>query len=218
MASSCPALPASGDRSPARQTLFARASRLRERAIAAAGRLSLHQKFWLSFAFVIILMTACALFAVHEAVQVRAERQIHSDARASLLTFQVLAQQQQVALNRKADLLATLAVLRDGDISALQDVGDDPWQSEDYDLLALTDSHGRVTALRSRAAQPFSSDATAALASFALSASSAQNKKATPFWWTSGQRLYQLAIQPYYQDTQTTRMPAGTVIVGREFG
>ena len=218
MASSGPALPASGERSSARQTLFARASLLRERAIAAAGRLSLHQKFWLSFAFVIILMTACALFAVHEAVQVRAERQIHSDARASLLTFQVLAQQQQVALSRKADLLATLAVLREGDISAIQDVGDNPWQSEDYDLLALTDGHGRVTALRSRAAQPFSSDAAAALASFALSASSAQNKKTTPFWWTSGQRLYQLAIQPYYQDPQTTRTPAGTVIVGREFG
>jgi len=197
-----------------------RLANLQDQAVAAASRLSLHNKFWLSFAVVVIAMTACTLFAVHELIQVRAQRQILEDARTSVLTFQVLSQQQQVALSRKADLLATLAVLREGDITTVQDVGSDPWQSDDGDFFALTDQQCRITALQTRNSEPFSPAAKEALAAFVRSADmsdSGQGQKPSPFWWTTGQRFYQLAIHPYFQDPPGNRIPAGRVIVGREF-
>jgi signal transduction histidine kinase/CheY-like chemotaxis protein len=46
---------------------------------------------------------------------------------------------------------------------------------------------------------------------------SGQGQKPSPFWWTTGQRFYQLAIHPYFQDPPGNRIPAGRVIVGREF-
>src|SRR5512146_2528163 len=119
MADSDPALPASAESLSLRERILIRGARFQDRVLSGAGRLSLHNKFWLSFAVVILAMTACTLFAAHELIQVRAERQIQQDASTSALTFQVLSQQQQVALSRKADLLATLADLREGDISTL---------------------------------------------------------------------------------------------------
>ncbi|HLK03244.1 MAG TPA: ATP-binding protein [Candidatus Acidoferrum sp.] len=214
----CPALPS--EPLSLRERLTVRLTQARDHAAAAAARLSLHNKFWLSFAVVTIAMTACTLFAVHEVIQVRAEREIEHDARTSVLTFQVLSQQQQEVLSRKADLLATLAVLREGDITTVQDVGNDPWQSSDGDLLAITDRHGHITALQTRNAETLPPAAKEVLASFVRSVDSpgaSPTKKQGPFWWTIGPRFYQLAIHPYYQDPPANRVPAGNVIVGREF-
>src|SRR4029077_15155022 len=85
---------------------------LAERAVGFGDRLSLRSKFLLSLVVVIVAMTTCTLFAVRELIQVRAERQMEQDTRTSVLTFQEISQQQRMALSRKADLLATLAVLR----------------------------------------------------------------------------------------------------------
>jgi len=219
MAVSGPSFPFCGEQASIRQRLASHFADFYRRVSASTGRLSLHSKFWLSFAVVILSMTACTLFAVHEVVQVRAERQIESDARSSVLTFRVLTQQQQVALSRKADLLATLAVLREGDTTTLQDFGTDPWQTDECDLLGLTDQHGRITALQTCASEPFSSAAKEALATFVRSVNNsepAQSRQPSPFWWTGEQRFYQLAIHPFYQDSPTNHVLAGKVIVGRE--
>src|SRR5205814_8661944 len=53
------------------------------------------------------------LLVVHRYAAVQAQREIEAGARNAMLTFQVLQHQQQIALSGKADLLATLAYMRD---------------------------------------------------------------------------------------------------------
>jgi len=72
---------------------------------------------------------------------------MHEHAVNVILTFQVVQQQHQLALSRKADLLASLAFMRNGDATTIQDVSEDPWQSDDCDLFALADGTGKIVAL-----------------------------------------------------------------------
>jgi len=115
---------------------------------------SLRGKFLFSLVLVILVMTFCTLLAVRQLIEVRAERQTAQDAQNSLLTFQVVARQQHMALSRKAELLATLTFLRAGDTTAIREASQDPWQSEDCDLFALTDRAGKITALATRGEAP----------------------------------------------------------------
>src|SRR5689334_14868786 len=85
---------------------------LQDRARTAAASLTLRGKFLFSLVLVILAMTFCTLLAVRQLIEVRAERQLSQDAQNALLTFQVMARQQHMALSRKAELLATLAFLR----------------------------------------------------------------------------------------------------------
>ena len=77
---------------------------------------------------------------------------IKGEARNALLTFQVLQHQRQVALSHKADLLASLASMRNGEATTIQDVGENPWQSE-CDLFVLADPSGKIIALHSKMAK-----------------------------------------------------------------
>jgi signal transduction histidine kinase/ActR/RegA family two-component response regulator len=192
---------------------------LAERAVGFGDRLSLRSKFLLSLVVVIVAMTTCTLFAVRELIQVRAERQMEQDTRTSVLTFQEISQQQRMALSRKADLLATLAVLRDGDSTTIQDVRQDPWQSEDCDLLALADNGGKITALETRDSKPPSVPAKESLANLvriAENLDSQKGKKESQYWWSADRHLYQLVVHPFYQDPLANRIVSGKVIVGRE--
>src|SRR5215470_15297653 len=136
----------------AKQTMSQLLPSALDRARAFADRLSLRGKFLFSLVLVILAMTFGTLLAVRELIEVRAERQIAQETRDSVATFQVMSRQQQMAINRKAELLATLAFLRDGDITAIRDASQDPWQSEDCDLFVLTNASGKVTALLTRIA------------------------------------------------------------------
>jgi 2-polyprenyl-6-methoxyphenol hydroxylase-like FAD-dependent oxidoreductase len=79
-----------------------------------------------------------------------AQSEIQQDALNAILTFQALEQQHQVSLGRKASLLASLAFMRNGDATTIQDV---TWRSEDCDLLVLADGSGRVVALHATNAE-----------------------------------------------------------------
>ncbi|HXH66479.1 MAG TPA: hypothetical protein VNI81_04715, partial [Candidatus Limnocylindrales bacterium] len=117
------------DKTPKRlRTLAVLVEPFQSRARTAAARLSLRGKFLFSLVLVILAMTFCTLLAVRQLIEVRAERQLSQDAQNALLTFQVMARQQHMALSRKAELLATLAFLRDGDNTAIRDASQDPWQ------------------------------------------------------------------------------------------
>jgi len=95
---------------PSRPSRFAQAAN----AISAfAGRMPLRSKFWLSLALVIVTVTAGTLLALRQSLQTQAQRQVEQEARTALLTFQLMTQQQKAALARKAELLATLAFLRE---------------------------------------------------------------------------------------------------------
>src|SRR5260370_14318066 len=81
------------------------------------------------------------------------QRQVEDEARNVILTFQVMQQERQIALSHKADLLATVASMRNGDVTTINDAGEDPWQAAGRDLLGLTDQNGRILAMHMTAGE-----------------------------------------------------------------
>jgi signal transduction histidine kinase/ActR/RegA family two-component response regulator len=196
----------------------ARLLRLRARLRAAVDRLGLRAKFLLSLVLVILAMTFCTLLAVRQLIEVRAERQLGLDTQNALATFQVMSRQQHMALSRKAELLATLALLRDGDTTAIRDASQDPWQSEDSDLFALTDAAGKITAMQTRGESAGSTapDAIGNLLRSSNASSPGDPRKPTLGWWVTGGHLYQIVVTPFDSDRRAGRASSRTVIVGHE--
>ena len=133
---------------------------------------------------------------------------MHEHAVNVILTFQVVQQQHQLALSRKADLLASLAFMRNGDATTIQDVSEDPWQSDDCDLFALADGTGKIVALHTT-----TFEFPVAIAEDLLHRSLGERNNSA--WWYSGKRLYQVVLQPYYEGAPAHSPLLGTVIVGR---
>jgi signal transduction histidine kinase/ActR/RegA family two-component response regulator len=170
--------------------------------------LRLRNKFLMSLVLITAGLTCATLLVVRQNAQERAQREIQQDALNAILTFQELQHQHQVALERKADLLASLAFMRNGDAATIQDVSEDPWQSEDCDLLVLADGGGKIIALHATNAQ-FPMDTAENL----LRKSLKGGKNSA--WWYSGSRLYQVVLEPFYDGTPAKGTLLGTVIVGR---
>lgn len=171
--------------------------------------LSLRSKFLLSLVSITAGLTCATLFFVRGTTKVQVQRQVEEDARNAMLTFQVMQQQRQTVLAHKADLLATLAYMRNGDATTIEEVSRDPWQSEECDLFALTDNHGKIIALHARSPEPKLGEAEKMLRrSF--------SRHATQAWWVNGRRVYQVALQSYYEDAPLNNRLLGTVVVGRE--
>jgi signal transduction histidine kinase/CheY-like chemotaxis protein len=173
-----------------------------------ALEMRLRTKFLLSIVLVISSLTCATLLAVRQTARMRAVQEVRRDALGTLHTFQVVQHEHQVALARRADLLATLAMLRNGDASTVNETGEDPWQSEDCDVIAVADTQGKIIALHSTIPR-FPQDA----AQWALQRSLAANE--TSGWWYSGSQLYQVALQPFYEGNDRSRR-LGTAIVGRQ--
>jgi len=119
-----------------------------------------------------------------------------------------MQQERQIALSHKADLLATVASMRNGDVTTIDDAGEDPWQAAGRDLLGLTDQNGRILAMHMTAGEFPIPTAEAMLR---------RSRKAGDLtgWWYSGAQLYQIAIQPFYSDPPANKAPSGMVIAGR---
>jgi Double sensory domain of two-component sensor kinase len=169
--------------------------------------LRLRSKFMWSFALLTAGLTCVTLMIVRRTAESRVRLEIKQEALNSILTFQVLAHQHQVALSHKADLLASLAMMRNGEATALQDAADDPWHSEDCDLLALAGPNGKIIAVHTSMAR-FSFPAAQEMFD-----ASPRNRRSTG-WWYSGSRLYQVVLQPFYEGPENKGNLVGTVIVG----
>jgi signal transduction histidine kinase/CheY-like chemotaxis protein len=152
-------------------------------------------------------LTCATLLVVRHAAQVQVQREIKRNILNSILTSQVMQRQHQIALGRKADVLASLAFMRNGDATTIQDLSEDPWRSDDCDLFVLADRNGKIVALHATTAFPV------ATAEKALGRS--LKKGNTGDWWYSGQRIYQVVLQPFYDGASTKSNLLGTVIVGR---
>ena len=196
----------SGASNQARPRLFRAAY---ERVQGFAAHMKLRSKFLLSLVLVIATMTGGTLLAVRQSMQAQAQRQVEADARNSILTFQVVEQQRRQVLGRKAELLATLAYMRNGDPTVIREVSQDPWQSEECDLFALVDGKGKITALQSRI-----SDFPADVSNESIKAlvRSASNQD----WWVNRKRIYQVVVKRFFKDPPINSIPVGEVIVGRE--
>ncbi len=180
-----------------------------ERFQGFAGQMKLRSKFLLSLVVVIATMTGGTLLAVRQSMQAQAQRQVEEDARNSILTYQVMEQQRRLVLSRKAELLATLAYMRNGDPTVIREVSQDPWQSEECDLFALVDGKGKVTALQSRISD-FPADVSSESIKDLVRSASSQD------WWVNGKRIYQVVVKRFYKDPPINSLPMGEVIVGRE--
>jgi signal transduction histidine kinase/ActR/RegA family two-component response regulator len=169
--------------------------------------LRLRTKLLLSFVFLTAALTSATLLLVRRNAQAQVQHQIEQDARNATLTFQVIQHQQQTALSRKADLLASLAYMRDGDPTAIKDASEDPWQSDDCNLFVLADKAGKIKALHSTGPS-FPIPA----AQFLISRSVSRGE--TSGWWANDKNLYQFVLQPFYDDPARKKGLLGTVVVG----
>lgn len=156
----------------------------------------------------IAALTCATLLVLRHNAEIQLERQVEDEARNVILTFQVMQQERQIALSHKADLLATVASMRNGDVTTINDAGEDPWQSPGRDLLGLTDQNGRILAMHTTAGEFPITTAEAMLR---------RSRKAGDLtgWWYSGAQLYQIAIQPFYSDPPANKATSGIVIAGR---
>jgi signal transduction histidine kinase/CheY-like chemotaxis protein len=170
--------------------------------------LRLRTKFLFSLILVTAGLTCATLLLVRHNAQDREQREIQEDALNVIHTFQVVQHQHQVGLRRKADLLASMALMRNGDATTIQEVSEDPWQSGDCDLLVLADKNGKIVALHS-GILPFPVATAEKLLDGSL------KEPSNSGWWYSGNRLYQVVLQPYYEGSPGKSPLLGTVIVGR---
>src|ERR1700704_5949770 len=92
---------------------------------ASVANLRLRTKLLLSFVLLSAGLTCATLLVVRRSAQVQMQHQVEQEARNATLTFQVMEHQHQIALSRKADLLA---YMRNGDATTIKDVSEDPWK------------------------------------------------------------------------------------------
>lgn len=171
------------------------------------ANLRLRTKLLFSFIFLTAALTSVTLLVVRRNAQAQVERQIELDSQNASLTVQAVHRQQKTSLSRKADLLASLAYMRNGDPTAIRDASEDPWQSDDCNLFVLADKNAKIIALHST-----TSSLAVAAAQEMVSRSIAREE--TSSWWFIGNRLYQVVLQPFY-DNPARKNLLGFVVVGR---
>jgi signal transduction histidine kinase/ActR/RegA family two-component response regulator len=174
----------------------------------SAENLRLRTKFLLSFVLLSAGLTCATLLVVRRSAQVQMQHQVEQDARNATLMFQVMEHQHQMALSRTADLLATLAYMRNGDITAIKDVSEDPWKSDDCNMFALADKKGRIVSLHSTTST-FPTAVAEVLLRRSLSSGS------TSAWWINDRNVYQVVLQRFYDGPPLKNNLLGTVVVGR---
>jgi signal transduction histidine kinase/CheY-like chemotaxis protein len=146
---------------------------------------------------------------VRRNAEAQAQQQVEQGARDATLAFQVSQRQQELALSRKADLLASLAFMRNGDATAIEDAGNDPWQSEDSNLFVLADKNARIVAVHS-SGPAFPEAAAQKMMWRSL------GRRERAGWWSSGRNLYQVILEPFYEDAWKKENLQGYVVVGRQ--
>ena len=171
--------------------------------------LRLRTKLLLWFVLFTASLTSLTLLVVRQYARAQVRKQIEQDARDTLLTIQAVQHQREMMLSHKAMLLATSAYLENGDPKTIRDASEDPWQSGDCDLFALADRKGKITALHTT-----SSRLSVATAQQLLRQSLRDDTSA--LWWYGERHLFQVVLQPYYEDAPGKSRVLGTVVVGRE--
>jgi signal transduction histidine kinase len=175
---------------------------------AKVANLRLRTKFLLSFVLLSAGLTCATLLVVRRSAQVQMQHQVEQDARNAALMFQVMEHQHQMALSRTADLLASLAYMRGGDPTAIEDASEDPWKSDDCNMFALADKKGNIIALHSTGGAFPIAVAEAMLRRSLISGSTAA-------WWVDDRNVYQVVLQRFYDGAPLKSNLQGTVVVGR---
>ena len=174
----------------------------------AAANLRLRTKLLLSFLLLTTALTCATLLVVRHNAEGQARQEIEKDAQSAALTIQLVQRQVQMSLSRRADLLASLAFMRNGDVTTIEDASNDPWQSDECNLFVLADRTGKLEALHARYGAFAEEDAQHMLWR-------AANRGERFGWWFGRGSLYQVVMQPFYTNAEKKGKPAGYVVVGR---
>ena len=177
-------------------------------AVRGAANLRLRTKLLLSFVVLSAGLTCATLLVVRRSAEAQMQHQVEQDARNATLMFQVMEHQRQVALNRRADLLASLAYMRNGDKTAIEDASEGPWKSDDCDMFALADKKGKIVALHSTTTL-FPTAAAQEMLDRSLRSGSGSA------WWINDKNVYQVVLQRFYDGPPLKSNLLGTVVVGR---
>jgi signal transduction histidine kinase len=169
-------------------------------------QLSLRTKLLLPLVSVIAGLTCATLLVVRHSAETQAQVQIEQEASNAILTVQAALNQRELLLSKKADLLAMVAYIRNGDPSGIDDGSEETWPSNDCDLFATADAKGKVLSVHSRVVG-LSSTSAKELLGHSLKA------KRSSDWWLYHGRIFQIVLKPYYGEGTLL----GTVVVGSEF-
>jgi signal transduction histidine kinase/ActR/RegA family two-component response regulator len=175
---------------------------------ARVSNLRLRTKLLLSFVVLSAGLTCATLLVVRRNAQAQMQHQVEQDVRTATLKFQVLEHHRQEALSRKADLLASLVYMRNGDSTAIQEASEDPWKSDECDMFALADKKGKIVALN-----PTTTTFPIATAQEMLNRSLTSGVSSA--WWINDKNVYQVVLQRYYDGPPVKGNLLGTVVVGR---
>ena len=174
------------------------------------ANLRLRTKFLLSMVLVIAGLTWVALLVVRQTVQERTQQELTTSAHNSLVIFELLQHQRQLAMSRKADLLATSAFLSNSDAGEFTDSTNNPLDTSSTDLMALADPSGKILALHTTR-----SSLTTQRVEVLLHSSLAKNRSSD--WWFNDGRLYQVQLQVIGPTRTAKHAESATVVVGQEF-
>lgn len=174
-------------------------------------KLRMRTKFLLSMLLISAGLTSTSLLLVRHSLQTQVKKEIFSDLRNSVSTFQNFQRERELTLTRSADLLADLpnlrALMTTHDQATIQDASTDLWQLAGSDLFVLADREGKVAALHT-ATPGFSRE----LAQQSLGMP--PNLEAQ--WWFGGQHLYQVFLKPIYFGPAAENHLLGFLVIGYE--
>jgi signal transduction histidine kinase/ActR/RegA family two-component response regulator len=173
--------------------------------------LRLRTKLVLSFAVIIATLSCATLLAVRHVAKEHLQQEIVGETQTSVLTYLAMLHEHQLALGRKADLLATLADLTSWDQPTFQQSTDNPLETDGSDLVVLADGNHQIMTLHTT-----NPKFTPVIAQQLLLSSLA--RKSVSDWWYAGGALYQVAVQPVNRRPSPDNAQLGTVVVGREIG
>jgi signal transduction histidine kinase/ActR/RegA family two-component response regulator len=188
--------------------LFLSLATAREQVYKVAANFKLGTKFLISFVVITTVLMCLTLLVVGHEARTQVDQQIEEQSSRTILMFQVMEHQHQISLSHKAELLASLAAMRNGDPTAVASASDDPWQSEDCNLFLMTDAAGKVAALHTSEGDFPAADAERLLQNML-------KRHLSSSWWVSGTQLYQVVLRPVIAGPEQGGQPLGTVVVGR---
>ncbi len=111
------------------------------------SNLRLRTKLVLSFVVIIAALSCVTLLAVRHVAKKHLQQEIVAETQTSTLTFMAMIHEHQIALARKADLLATLADLTALDQGTFQQSTDNAFETDGSDLVVLADDNHQITTL-----------------------------------------------------------------------
>src|SRR6266700_5297416 len=174
-------------------------------------RVRLRTKFLLSMVLISAGLTSLSLLLVRQSVRSEVQREIFSDLRNSVSTFQNFHREQESTLSHSADLLADLpnlrALMTTNHEATIQDGSTPLWHLAGSDLFVLADRSGKVVALHTNT-PGFTREM--AQSSFASSLDQQEH------WWFGAQHLYAVFLKPIYFGPASADRLLGFLVIGYE--